>query len=227
MTNLIVLDFDGTISPISTNPLNVKVSKKMEKSIIELSKANNLMILTGRDSNFVKRFFDSKKIHIVGNYGNKSSLKNKESLLFKKTIQKKIRLFDGVTLENKETSFAIHYRKLKTNKSEFYNWLDSIELCHKNKFKILKGKKVIEFLSKQSISKKDFLEKYLSKHKFSKVVYVGDDLSDILVINFFKNKKWFTGFLVKSKEINSNLLTGIKCIARNEILSNINLVLTS
>lgn len=208
---LIVLDFDGTLAPIVSDPENARIKFNDLKNLWKLSKKAEVEILTGRPTSFVKKQMAGLKIRILGLHGNKANATSPGIVNLKKRA---IWLF-GTTrdvVEEKPLSFTLHYRnapKLKQNIARFAKTAGK-------SITVLEGRKAFEFLPASMKVKSETLEAIVTRNSNRRVLFIGDDYSDLEGILRMQKYSNFTGVLVKSREVQSK---GTKTISRSKLFS--------
>jgi trehalose 6-phosphate phosphatase len=183
--------------PDQTEPDLAKINPKLAKKIENMADKDwiKIAIITGRSINDFLNVssFSSKKITVSGLHGGeilhngqleiqKRDPKEEQTAnKFLLDIQKQCQNLDGILLENKGFSIALHYR-MATEKIAEKAINIFMELMHKYNagefFKIQTGKKVVEMLPskfQKSTIVKGLIEKYPKHAPF----YFGDDITDI------------------------------------------------
>ncbi|MDD3419322.1 MAG: trehalose-phosphatase, partial [Candidatus Gastranaerophilales bacterium] len=123
---LLMFDYDGTLCPIKPRPDLAKINPKLAQKIENMADKDwiKIAIITGRSINdFLKvSLFSSKKITVSGLHGGEilhngqleiQKRDPKEEDIAKKfllDIQKQCQNLEGILLENKGFSIALHYR---------------------------------------------------------------------------------------------------------------------
>jgi trehalose 6-phosphate phosphatase len=194
---LLMFDYDGTLCPIKPKPHLAKMDKDLGDKLENLAEEEflRLAIITGRSIKDLQKVsgIKSKHITISGLHGgeilNKGEIKitsatPKEIETIQKIeaeLQEKCAKMDGIFLENKGYSIALHYRLAIENIAEkainiFF------ELVHKyNKsglFKVQKGKKVVEMLPSE-FQKSTIVHNLIKENPDYVPFYFGDDITDI------------------------------------------------
>ena len=199
----LMLDYDGTIAPIVKKPELAKLNPKTKKILRKLLGKDRLKIaiVSGRSITQLKKFVSLKGLYYVGvhgleiagpsiNFKHPDAVKLKPILVkaYKATI-KKMGEIKGVLVENKGLTFAVHYRL--TSKKDVLKIRKKIREIHVkySGLKILKGKKVLEFIPNLKWDKSSAVQFLLEKFDFNFFpIYFGDDLTDESVFKTFKNK---------------------------------------
>lgn len=206
---LVILDFDGTLAPIVPDPEKARIGQNDLENLRKLTKKAEVEILTGRPASFVKRQIRGLKIRVLGLHGNRA---NRASPGIAGLKKRAIRLFgmERGVVEEKPLGFTLHYRnapKLKRSLSRF------AKTAGKN-ISVLEGRKSFEFLPASMRVKAGTMEVISKRNKNRRILFIGDDHSDLEAILRMKKYPNFTGALVKSKEVYSK---GTKRISRSEL----------
>lgn len=191
---LLMLDFDGTISPVVKLPENAIVPRPIIDMLCSLANFCKVAIVSGRPMGFVLSKIKNAKFSYVGSHGLEYIINGqKEEIL----LQKKVKIFledikitlkqlgqkyQKLIVEEKPNSINLHYKfvkgsKLKSFLLEINEFLDKMEKS--GKMRILRDKETIEILP-NSACNKGFAIKKLSKVFGANYVpvYVGDAKTD-------------------------------------------------
>lgn len=220
--SLILLDYDGTLVPIRKTPSEAIISPNTKEIIAELLKKENveIVIISGRDEEFLKTQFSGLDISIASEHGAKFyNSKTKEStILINSNINswfmmaKKImddyssRVPDSL-VEVKEYAIAWHYRLSPQRFASYqaYKLKDELERGSANlPLTVIKGNKVIEARAVEA--NKGYFVNWLLQNNYSgyKVVAIGDDTTDEEMFASVHNR----GISIKvgNESINSDFL---------------------
>ena len=114
---LLGFDFDGTLAPIVARPDQVRVSQSVSGKLRRLAERLPVAIVTGRNAIDVTRRLDFEPYAVVGNHGADvgansvaqaaGALDSVRRLLAERAPEL---VQEGVTVEDKELSIALHYR---------------------------------------------------------------------------------------------------------------------
>jgi len=196
-------DYDGVLVPLRHNPDVSYLPKRIQGSLLNLSKKSNIKIalVSGRNLKTLKRLikFKSKKITLIGSHGLEMQYQGKKKYLFPKNMKevktlkkdaiKLARTIANGFLEEKPYSFTYHIRDKR--KKDFVKKLSKAikHLVHKKKLhkklNVLEGKKMVEILPKEA-TKGKAVEKIIKLHPRYSYVYFGDDVTDISAFKMVK-----------------------------------------
>ena len=188
-------DYDGTLTPIVQQPDLAKISPEMKEIIRQLSLKYKLAIVSGRGRRNLQSLVDIPEIFYAGDHGldiigpdiSMTHPKVKKFLPLiqniSKSLDKSLSHIPGVIVEKKKMSVAIHYRQVsKEDLPGLKLPLKKILKENREDIRLLKGKKVVEFLPNIEWNKGKAVLWILntlgldwSEHK---IFYLGDDTTD-------------------------------------------------
>ena len=188
----IVTDVDGTISQIAPTPGEAVLSPPMKDVILRLSeKFQMVAVVSGRPVEDVKRMIGIEGLLYVGNHG-MEYMKNgrihvdEDTKRYIQSINEaacKIKKeescnAEGVLLEDKGLCFSIHYRLCKDPNAReiLLNALKDMEEL--KGLQIKEGRKIIEIRPPTGYDKGKILERIIHENNISRLLYLGDDVTD-------------------------------------------------
>ena len=194
-TPAVFLDYDGTLTPIVTDPKKATLSDKTREVIKRLAEHYSVAIISGRDLGDVQRMVGIKDIAYAGSHGfdiagpggkYRNQKMGERFLPTLKRAERELRQavsdIPGAKIEHKRFAIAVHYRQVRsadvnTLKGRFEN-----TLSHYPELRESTGKKVIELRPNVDWDKGKALL-YLLETLYtdgSRVVplYIGDDTTD-------------------------------------------------
>ncbi len=197
---VLMLDFDGTLTPIVKSPQAAKLSIEMRNLLRRLSQKQGLYlaILSGRTLKDIKKKIGLSNIIYGGNHGLEGEIFG-EKYLFpvpNKTlralgkIQEQLNQvtdkFKGTFIEDKGLTLSFHYRMAEEQQVPEIKLLVSQMIkpyISKRLVSIIGGKKVIEITPNVKWSKGDFAALVVKKitdrtKKRPAVIVIGDDTTD-------------------------------------------------
>jgi trehalose-phosphatase len=198
------LDFDGTLLPIQKDPARCYLSpdtKKLLESILG-SRKSVVAILSGRLLSDLRKRLSVHGIFCAGNHGleisgpgirftHKGARSAKPALdSILRNLQKQINGYEGVLIENKSYSFALHYRNAAKEtvpfiRKLFYSVITK-ESAYAQFFTIMRGKKVLELLPRVSWNKGTAALHIMRKLDGKYLpICVGDDATDETLFKAF------------------------------------------
>lgn len=189
----LLLDYDGTLTPIVKKPEFAVLHKPMKASLTKLCTKHPVAIISGRALEDVKKLVGIKDIYYAGNHG--FEISNDKSFVLPKALATKPLIgklcseleaqlrVKGALVENKGLTASLHFRlvaqkdlpKLRKIFSRVAEpWIQA------GKIRITLGKKVFELRPNLDWDKGKAVEwviKVMKKQEFLPI-YVGDDLTD-------------------------------------------------
>jgi len=234
---ILILDFDGTISPIARIPEEAFLPEKTKQNIKKCLIYLPVIIVSGRKLSDVKKKIGINGLIYAGNHGlewqigkrryrAEISSKMIRSLVSTRNKLRKILFkYPKVLLEDKGLTISIHYRDLEKSevagfKKEFKEIIKTLKTSD---LSLMEGKKVFEFRPKLNWTKGHFVQfisRYLKierKRKFL-LIYIGDDTTDedvfkisndIVSIRVGKDGKSKAEYYIKSQKQVDNFLLWI------------------
>lgn len=197
-TLLLMLDFDGTLSPMATHPDKAFLPNKTKEILETLHKKPHviLAIISGRSVNNLKEKVGIQGIIYAGNHGMEEEVfghyvrldlsddvKNALAVA-KKELTELQSQYPQSTVEDKGIILGFHYRLLDPSlvdsaKNDFYE----IAKHFKNILKVFYGTYVLELRPKTDINKGTFVLSLIKRvaekiHQHPFPMYIGDEATD-------------------------------------------------
>ena len=218
----VITDIDGTISKIVLDPYEATISQIMRATLKKLVNKFQLVgIITGRNVRNAEEMLEVEGLLYIGSHG-LEYLKDDEIYIepeveeYLPLIQKvaqniqteeELCNIKNILFQEKGLCFTVHYRKCEDPEGTRRKILDAInELEGLEKFKITEGRKVVEIRPKIGHDKGTILEKLLFENALGKIIYLGDDVTDVDAFNKLKELKEESkvngvGIVVVSEEV--------------------------
>ncbi|HQB94875.1 MAG TPA: trehalose-phosphatase [Candidatus Omnitrophota bacterium] len=198
---MMVLDYDGTLTPIVKRPSLARLDSRMRAVLGTLAGMRNvrIAIVSGRALSGLERLVGVKRLDYVGNHGLERKIRGVHEidpcairvrgfvLKFEHDLKKALKGIPGIFIENKVYSLSVHYRNVpaalvnKARRIFRKVWDDFSAQVY---FHIRPGKKVWEVRPVQGCSDKGGAVRLLryrvprEKRKRMMMVCVGDDKTD-------------------------------------------------
>lgn len=208
---LLLLDYDGTLTPIVENPKKAVISEETKELLQKLSGRSNyaLGIISGRSLEDIKNTVGIKGIIYAGNHGLeiegpkikfKSRVSPRSKLVIGDTaeeLSRRLSGIKGVLIEDKGLTLSIHYRLVDKKDMPAFERIFSEVSNHyaaRGKIKINSGKKVYEIKLPLQWDKGKAVLWLIARQQFAsggnKVlpVYIGDDVTDEDAFKALKGK---------------------------------------
>lgn len=191
---LILLDYDGTLTPIRAKP-GLALFPKRTRELLNILSANprfKLGIVSGRALTDLKRLVKIKGIIYVGNHGLEIDKKfvHPEAVKAKPVIQRICRLLEhrvsrikGVIIDNKTFTLSVHYRLVASGQvAKLKKEIRDITkpYIREGSIVVKKGKKVFEINPAIDWDKGKAVLRLIKKEagKQTLPIYIGDDRTD-------------------------------------------------
>lgn len=197
----LLLDFDGTLSPIARTPQEARLGAAERRFLAELSRDRRfkLAIISGRELLDIRRKVKIKNIVYAANHGLEMrgpgiKFKSPEALNFKRLIKKieynlkkRLARLPGILLEGKGLGLALHYRQSRPSDlpgiKKIFTYIVR-PYAASARVRVISGKKVLEIRPALDWDKGKAArliistwKKPLGRKPFI-AVYIGDDTTD-------------------------------------------------
>ena len=185
----IFLDYDGTLTPIVSDPGKALLPDSMRQTLQALADYTSLAILSGRDLDDVRRRVNIDKIVYAGSHGfdiaGPRELRKEVATEFlprldgaEDDLRKKLAGIPGVRVERKRFSVAAHYREI--NESNFPKVQRTVNQVARRyrELRIMEGKKVYELQPNIDWDKGKAVLWLLKTLELDRGIYIGDDRTD-------------------------------------------------
>lgn len=190
---LYAFDFDGTLSPIVKNPGSAKISESSLALLHQISEHAPVAVISGRGLADLEEKLDPAPGLLVGNHG-LEGIHSSDSLeafrdsceKWKKHLARALKehdgILEGVEIEDKIYSIAVHYRKSRAKKNAKARILEAIGSLTPSA-RIVLGKCVVNIVPSGAPHKGVALLELMLKTDAKSALYIGDDDTDEDVFN--------------------------------------------
>jgi len=200
---LLLLDYDGTLTPIVLRPEYAVLSEGMRNVLKKIAKRYPLAIISGRSLDDVRDMVNVDGIYYAGNHGleisNDVKLENPDAEKTRAVIneicrkmQKNLIHIKGSIVENKGVTASVHYRMVPDDDfAELEKIFKGViaSYVEKGKIRITKGKKVFEIRPNVEWDKGKAVKWVIAVlEKKGTPVYIGDDRTDEDAFIALKNR---------------------------------------
>jgi len=188
---LIILDYDGTLVPFKCEPSTALPDDELMQLLHEISaiKKLDLVIISGRNRDFLEKIFINLKASIFAEHGAIYRIDGKWGSLesdtwWKDEILSIMQMYSdqtpGTNIEVKQNSLVWHYRKADDESAErkaalLVNKL--ITVCSMNNLTIMKGRKIIE-VKPSDYTKSTAIINFFDCSEYDFILAAGDDVTD-------------------------------------------------
>ena len=189
----VFLDYDGTLTPIVSQPENARLADSMRQTLQELATRARVAILSGRDLDDVRHRVEIDSIVYAGSHGfdiaGPRGLRRQMATEFllnldmaEKELHEALDAIPGAQVERKHFSIAAHYRNAKENDVPAVERAVGAVTARHPELRRIDGKKVHELLPAIDWNKGKavvwLLEMLGLKREKIRPVYIGDDRTD-------------------------------------------------
>lgn len=192
---LLVLDYDGTLSPIVSDPEKAILSGDMKEKLDQLSQVIQVAVISGRDRKDVEEKVGLGHLIYAGSHGldmagpgeleipEKVSGEILDSLKEAAgNLERKLGKVKGCLVESKKFAIAVHFRNVAEEEVAIVRKAVSEELAKHEKLKKGTGKKILELKPAMDWHKGraiNWLFDALELKKESGIpLFIGDDITD-------------------------------------------------
>lgn len=194
-TPLIILDYDGTLSPIVPDPDKASLSEEMKQTLIRLNKVTSVAVISGRDRTDVEQKVDLEQLIYAGSHGLDMAgpdgldipEKVGEDILNSlrtaaENLRNKLKAVKGCQVESKKYAIAVHFRNVADEEVEIVKEAVLEELGKHENLKKGTGKKILELKPAIDWHKGRAVNWLFEALNFTKEdaipIFVGDDITD-------------------------------------------------
>ncbi len=187
-------DYDGTLVPIVREPSEAIVTEDVKSVIAELAERDTVVVISGRDSQFLDQVLGDLPIHLVAEHGALIKTKEEKSWSlnpsyeegWKESIRSILDLYvkrcPGAFVEEKQTSLAWHYRTAEDQeyalrRAQELAWQLKSFIQPEQNLQIIEGNMVIE-IKKTAYNKGTSANSFLDGQDFDFILAMGDDTTD-------------------------------------------------
>ncbi len=189
---ILLLDYDGTLTPIVDRPELAILEPSMRNCLSQLSRHYPLAVISGRELNDIQQKIGLANLYYAGNHGLEIAgpmLKHIEASKFLTEIAQvyqqllpQLKNIPGILIENKRFSLSVHYRLVAdTDLNLILQTLNQVLADHPN-LKRHDGKKVFEIRPQVNWNKGKAVHWLLTKLQLAQndslTIYIGDDTTD-------------------------------------------------
>jgi trehalose-phosphatase len=186
----VLLDCDGTLTPIMTEPRKVALGKSMSRVLTSLSSKPSciLAIVSGRCLADLRRLVNIKGIYYVGNHGleirgpgimytNETARNSRRSIA---EISRMLRYLEsvGAVIEDKKLTLTVHFRQASPRVVPAIESAVQRTLHSYSQLRMTRGKKVLEIRPRTEWNKGLAAQWLVNQLGKGLPIYAGDDRTD-------------------------------------------------
>lgn len=178
---LVGLDFDGTLAPIVRHPPEARMRSSTRRLLAQVARLYPTAVLSGRALPDVAARLRGVPLRaVVGNHGLEPAaapgLFEQVARRWRPLLEELARAHQGVELEDKRYSLALHYRRSRATKRVLADLERVVPLLEP--VRVVTGKRVVNFLPPDAPHKGLALERLRRRFGCDTALYVGDDETD-------------------------------------------------
>jgi trehalose 6-phosphate phosphatase len=184
----IFLDFDGTISDISTASGEARLNPAAEGLLSELSRRYPMCVMSGRRAAEVASIVGLPRINYIGLHGmewmEEEPHMDPEVLPHLPTLNRAreelrtaLAELSGVSLEDKLASLSLHFREAPDTEEEVVRLAEGV--ADNLGLKLRQGRMALELLPPVDIDKGTALIRLARGWRLKRALYAGDDMTDV------------------------------------------------
>lgn len=215
---LLASDFDGTLAPIQRDPTTVEIEPEARSFLVWASQQPGVEValISGRDLEDLRSRTSGIEAWRSGSHGQEIESSSGELVTTAEKLQvsppeewQRRAREAGLRLENKKFGVAAHWRDVAGIGddhpliSELESW------AHEHGLDTTRGRCVLE-AAVPGASKRKVLETLMTMTGASRVVYAGDDVTDLTAIELAAGKG--RGFFIRSRERDVSLSDAVESI---------------
>lgn len=190
---LLLLDYDGTLVPFSSNPEQAIPGKDLLTLLKNLSEAeeNEVYLISGRSSSWLEKQFGTLPLHLIAEHGARHKEKYGEWITevqthneWKEQVHNIMQMYErrcaNSSVEEKEFSMVWHYRNcnMEQGKLRAYELTSELNEYVRNRhLQVLMGNKIVE-VRQSGINKGNFVKRIIESEQYDYIFAVGDDRTD-------------------------------------------------
>ena len=194
---LLLLDYDGTLTPIVRKPHQAHLNGEARKWLKRLARLRRVTVgvISGRSIADVSNLVSLRNIYYAGNHGleilaGRRKFVHPVALQARPTLRRlavrlkrSLKRYPGATLDDKGLTVTVHYRRVKSGRSKLVKAriMDIVgPFLASSTLRVMRGKKVLEVRPNIGWNKGHaigwLVKRFGKKRPFP--VYVGDDTTD-------------------------------------------------
>jgi len=216
---LLLLDYDGTLTPIVERPELALLPPDVARTLRTLSRRLKVVIMSGRSLRDLRKLVGEKGVYYGGNHGLEIRGPGISFVLPEATrlrpllrrvsreLRKRTKGVKGALVEDKGLSLSLHYRLVDPEREgEVRRILEEVLEPHRDRLRITEGKKVLEVRPNLRWDKGRaslLLLRLLDPERKLLPVYLGDDRTDEDAFRVLNPRGGVT-VLVSERPANSN-----------------------
>lgn len=178
---LLAFDFDGTLAPIVDDPASPCMRAETRHLLAQVAQLYPCVVISGRPEQDVLRLLAGVTVwYVIGNRGlyPPPALDRLAAEVgrWEAALAGRLGRMDGVLIENKGVSLAVHYRRAPERERARAAITEAAALL--GQVRVVQGKEVVNFLPADGPDKGRSLQRVRAHLGCGATLYVGDDETD-------------------------------------------------
>lgn len=190
---LLLLDYDGTLVPISRHPRLAVPDDKLMKLLSKLANdaRTDVTVISGRDRESLHGWFGSLPVNLISEHGAETRLRDEDwkyavdtdqswKSIFLPVLELYTQRSPGSFIEDKKHTLVWHYRNVEASLgfTRSRELLDALHhLIRNTHLNVIDGNRVIE-IRKTGIDKGSVARQLVDRNEYDFVLAIGDDKTD-------------------------------------------------
>ena len=200
---LLAFDYDGTLAPIVADRELAKMRPKTAQLLCKVCQLYPCAVISGRSkADVAPRLGNARVKYLIGNHGLEPGRDLSEFAgeiaLVRPQLELALSHCQGVELEDKIYSLAVHYRKSRQKRQARSAIRDAV-LALPVAMRIVTGKLVVNVVPERAANKGDALLELREREAANTAFYIGDDVTDEDVFTLDQPGRLFTVRVGRSK----------------------------
>jgi trehalose 6-phosphate phosphatase len=210
---LLAFDYDGTLAPIIRRPGGATMRASTHALLAELTHYYHCAVISGRARSDLRgRLGSLRAAAVIGNHGIEpwriSAQVAATVARWHSVLDSRLGRLAGVSVENKEYSIAVHYRRARDKRKTLAAIRAATALLQG--VRAIPGKQLLNLLPAAVADKGSALREALARLRCDRAIYLGDDETDedvfalnrparILAVRVGKKKDSLASYYIRSQ----------------------------
>lgn len=175
----ILLDVDGTLSPIAERPELARLVTGTDAVLSRLVERYRVVAaISGRTQDQLERLVDVEGVRLIGSYGLRPGSVPADLIAVVLAAADQV---EGAWMETKGATIAVHYRATPDAASAGRELEQRMgEIADQAEMALLSGKHVVELVPAGFPLKEGAVERIIESDALHAALYAGDDIADLL-----------------------------------------------
>ena len=180
---LVAFDYDGTLAAIASQPTRARMRVRTERLLRAVAERYPCVVISGRTRPDIERRLERIPLwHVAGNYGVEPWGEDERDVYASRVrewmppLQRRLAAHEGVVIEDKTYSIAVHYRHARRKRLAIRAIVDAARRLTGSR--VLGGNQAVNVLQRGAPHKGIALERVRNLFACDMAIYVGDDDTD-------------------------------------------------